>query len=107
MRRTAVAIPMMMAVLATASPAIARAKAVQRYKAVVEGQTFKVVRYDNGSVKVIDSGVFGLGYSYNVRTRMRKAVKQATGCEVFDDYDFDGKLIGTLRCASSSEGVGS
>lgn len=105
MRRNAVAIPMMMAVLATASPANSRAKAVQRYKAVVEGQTFKVVTYDNGSVKVLDSGVFGRGFSYNVRIRMREAVKQATGCEVYDDYDFDGKLIGTLRCAQANHGA--
>ena len=86
-------------------PVAAKAKALQRYKAVVEGQTFKVVTYDNGSVKVLDSGVFGRGFSYNVRIRMREAVKQATGCEVYDDYDFDGKLIGTLRCAQANHGV--
>lgn len=101
----AVAVTMTMAMLATASPAYSRAKAVQRYKAVVEGQTFKVVTYDNGSVKVLDSGVFGRGFSYNVRIRMREAVKQTTGCEVYDDYDFDGKLIGTLRCAQANHGA--
>jgi len=96
---------MTMAALATASPTNARAKAVQRYRAVVEGQTFKVVRYDDGSVKVMDSGVFGPGYGYNQRDRMRQAAKQATGCEVADDFDQDGKLIGTLRCAQGDQGI--
>lgn len=48
-------------------PAVARAKAVERYKAMVDNQSFRVIRYDNGSVKVVDGGVFGDGVSYNPR----------------------------------------
>jgi len=80
------------------STALAGAKAVERYKAVVEGQTFKVIRYDNGTVKIVDGGIFGPNYSYNLRNRMRQAAKHATGCDVTDDFDQDGKLIGKLVC---------
>lgn len=84
------------------APAIAGPKAVQRYKAVVEGQTFKVIRYENSTVKIVDSGVFGPNYSFALRDRMRRAAKQATGCDVADDFDQDGKLIGKLVCPATS-----
>lgn len=90
-------------VLACASTASAGPKPVERYKANVEGQTFKVIRYDNGSVKIVDGGVFGPSYSYNLRDRMRRAAKQATGCDVADDFDQDGKLIGKLVCSTDAQ----
>ncbi|WP_132263886.1 hypothetical protein [Novosphingobium sp. PhB57] len=83
-----------------ASPAIAGAKAVARYKTEVEGQAFKIIRYDNDSVKVVGTGLIVPGYSYKLRNRMRQAAKQVTGCEIADDFDQDGKLIGTLVCAA-------
>lgn len=80
------------------SPAIAGAKAVERYRTEVEGQPFKVIRYADHSVKVVVAGTFGPAYSYKLRNQMRQAAKQATGCEVADDFDQDGKLLGTLKC---------
>lgn len=91
---------LLLSLLGWGGPAFAGAKAVQRYKVVVDGQTFKVVRYDNGTVKVIDGGVFGPAYSYNLRDQMRQAAKQATGCDIADDFDQDGKLIGKLVCTA-------
>lgn len=93
---------LLLSMLGWGGPAFAGAKAVQRYKATVEGQTFKVIRYDNGTVKIVDGGMFGPGYSFNERDRMRRAAKQATGCEVVDDFDQDGKLIGRLACATGA-----
>ncbi|GAB7553898.1 hypothetical protein NRB_34080 [Novosphingobium sp. 11B] len=84
------------------SPAIAGPKAIQRYKAVVEGEAFKVIRYENGTVKIVDGGMFGPNYSFKQRDRMRRAAKQATGCDVDDDFDQDGKLIGKLVCGTAS-----
>jgi hypothetical protein len=80
------------------APADARAKAIGRQKVSVEGQSFRVVRYDNGSVKVVDGGIFGDGVSYNLRERMRQAARLGTGCEIADDFWSDGRLIGTLHC---------
>lgn len=101
--RSAITMTLLLPVCGWGSPALAGAKAVERYKAVVEGQTFKVIRYDNGTVKIVDGGVFGPNYSYNLRNRMRQAAKQATGCEVTDDFDQDGKLIGKLACSPDAQ----
>ncbi|QOT71870.1 hypothetical protein H5V43_01440 [Sphingobium fuliginis] len=90
---------LIVALAAGHSPAaFARAKEIERHKVSIDGQSFRVIRYDNGSVKVVDGGIFGDGVSYNLRERMRKAAKQGTGCELADDFWLDGKLIGTLRC---------
>jgi hypothetical protein len=100
LRAATVTASLLLSLLGSGRPAFAGAKAVQRYKATVEGQTFKVIRYDNGTVKIVDGGMFGPGYSINERDRMRRAAKQATGCEVADDFDQDGKLIGKLVCTA-------
>ncbi|MEK7454345.1 MAG: hypothetical protein AABZ76_05435 [Pseudomonadota bacterium] len=84
--------------MALPSTGHARAKEVGRQKVSVDDQSFKVIRYDNGSVKVVDGGIFGDGTSYNLRERMRKAAQQGTGCDIADDFWLDGKLIGTLVC---------
>ena len=92
--------PMLAVVLAAGhtTPADARAKAIGRQKVSVEEQSFRVIRYDNGSVKVVDGGIFGDTGSYNLRERMRKAARLGTGCEISDDFWLDGKLIGSLNC---------
>ena len=84
-----------------------RAKEVGREKVTIDNQTFRVIRYDNGSVKVIDGGIFGDGTSYNLRERMRKAARQGTGCDIADDFWLDGKLMGTLKCTSVAPGASS
>lgn len=99
--KSALAALSMTALFMGSAPAAARAKAVERHKAMVDNQSFKVIRYGNGSVKVVDGGVFGDGVSYNLRERMRGAAKQATGCDIADDLWLDGKLIGTLVCQAS------
>lgn len=93
---------LLLSLMGWGAPANAGSKAVQRYKAMVEGQTFKVIRYDDGTVKVVDGSMFGPRYSYNLRDRMRQAAKRATGCEVADDFDQDGKLIGKLVCIAEA-----
>lgn len=80
--------------------AYAGPKAVERYRTQVGKQTFKVIRYDNNSVKISATGFYSPGYSYKLRDQMRQAAKQATGCEIADDFDQDGKLLGTLACHS-------
>ncbi|MEC3911525.1 hypothetical protein U5A82_13950 [Sphingobium sp. CR2-8] len=89
------------------SLAYARAKAVERYQATVDNQGFKIIRYDNGSAKVLQSGMFGDGISFNLRDRMRRAAKQATGCDMADDFWLDGKLVGTLVCDAAAPGASS
>ncbi len=84
--------------LTLAGPASAKAHAVGRYKTEVEGRGFKVITYDNGSVKVVLTGMFGPTISYNLREKMRTAVTSATGCNVADDFWLDGKLVGQLAC---------
>lgn len=98
LRPIAFTMSILMPMWAVGSPAIAGAKAVERYKTEVEGQPFKVIRYDNDSVKVVVGGFLGTAYSFKLRNRMRQAAKQVTGCDVTDDFDQDGKLIGKLVC---------
>lgn len=100
--RIAFAVSILLPVCGWASPAIAGAKAVERYRTHVEGQPFKVVRYDDNSVKVIVGGFLGTAYSFKLRNKMRQAAKQTTGCDVADDFDQDGKLIGKLVCGGAS-----
>lgn len=103
------AVPLVVALLTTgmSTAADARAKAVERYKTVVDDQQFKVIRYENGSAKVVQTGVFGGAPSFNLRERMRRAVTQATSCGFADDFWIDVQLVGTLLCDASEQGASS
>jgi len=96
-------------VLAAGAPSVAdaRAKAIERYQTTVDNQGFKIIRYDNGSAKVLQAGMFGDTMSINLRDRMRRAAKLATGCDITDDFWLDGKLVGTLVCNPATPGASS
>lgn len=83
------------------SVAHAKAHVVSRYHASVNGKAYRVLSYDNGSVKVIIAGMFGPTMSFKLREDMREAVLVATGCRVSDDFWLDGKLVGKLNCENS------
>lgn len=80
------------------STAHAKAHIANRYHASVNGRAYRVLSYDNGSVKVIIAGMFGPTISFKLREDMREAVIIATGCKVSDDFWLDGKLVGELDC---------
>ena len=84
--------------IAFSSSAYAKAHIVNRYHASVNGRAYRVLAYDNGSVKVIIAGMFGPTMSFKLREDMREAALVATGCRVNDDFWLDGKLVGELDC---------
>lgn len=98
MSSSAVMVGALVIALTLAEPALAKAHVIGRYKTEVEGRGFKVITYDNNSVKVVFTGVFGPTINYNLREKMRTAVTSATGCNVADDFWLDGKLVGQLAC---------
>lgn len=75
-----------------------RAKAIQRQRIVVDDQSFKIIQYDNASVRAVQTAVRGQRASYNLRARMRHAIKRAAGCNIVNDYFTDAQVIGTLEC---------
>lgn len=83
------------------SVAHAKAHVVNRFHAPVNGRVYRVLSYDNGSVKVIIAGMFGPTMSFKLREDMRRAVLVATGCRVSDDFWLDGKLVGKMNCENS------
>lgn len=84
--------------IAFTSSAYAKAHIVNRYHASVNGRAYRVLAYDNGSVKVIIAGMFGPTMTFKLRGDMREAALVATGCRVNDDFWLDGKLVGELDC---------
>lgn len=84
--------------LAYGEPALAGAKKTSSYAVKVDGKGFKVNLYGDGSVKVIVGGMVGPAPSFGLRDRMRRAVADATKCEIADDFWLDGKLVGRLAC---------
>jgi hypothetical protein len=88
------------------APALAGAKKTQSYPVKVDGKGFKVNLYADGSVKVIVGGMVGPAPSFGLRDRMRRAVVEATKCEIGDDFWLDGKLVGRLACPSSIQPSG-
>lgn len=88
----------------TAYPADA-ARKITTASSVVNGKTYKVIRYDNGTVKVVEGGVFGKAPGLVLREAMRRAVHQTTGCTMTDDFFVDAKLMGTLTCSPMKQGA--
>ncbi|PTM44842.1 hypothetical protein C8J24_3054 [Sphingomonas aerolata] len=84
--------------LACGGPASAGAKKTSSYAVKVDGKGFQVNLYADGSVKVIVGGMVGPAPSFGLRDRMRRAVAEATKCEITDDFWLDGKLVGKLTC---------
>lgn len=96
--RVGILVAATLALITFNSVADAKAHVVNRYNASVNGRAYRVLSYDNGSVKVIIPGMFGPTMSFKLREDMREAALVATGCRVSDDFWLDGKLVGELDC---------
>lgn len=63
----------------------------------VDGRSYRV-EVNGETVRVFQKAVF-TKVSLDARSRMRRAVTQATGCRIVDDYWKETKLEGFLDCA--------
>lgn len=69
------------------------------YRAKVEGSTFRVT-VEGDTVTVANKAVI-TGRTVQVRTKMRAAVKVATGCEIIDELWVEAVLKGILDCSAT------
>lgn len=103
-KQFAIYVMVLAATAGASSAAHAGSKVIQRYFTIVDDDGFKILRYANGSAKVTQTAMVGDTESVALRDRMRRAAKQATGCELSDDFWLNGRLVGNLSCGAVKEG---
>lgn len=103
--RTGAALIVIGIALLAGAPASA-VKRVSTDRTEVDGHIYKIIRYDNNSVMVVLKAVILHTPPYVIRDRMRRAVEQAIGCPIKDDFLSDGKLIGSLACPMNTTATG-
>lgn len=86
--------------LFVAANADAKAKVVEDIRVEVDGKPFKVVRYDDGTVMVVQRTMGGHRFNQEFRDRSRRAVEKATGCALVDELldPFNIHYTGRLQC---------
>lgn len=91
--------------LLVAGPADAKAKVVQEIRTEVDGKPFKVVRYDDGTILVVQRTIGGHRPDQEFRDRSRRAVVKATGCRMVDELldPFNIHYTGRLQCPAAAE----
>lgn len=82
------------AVVATAVPPSGN------YKTIIDGKTYRV-KVKGGAVGVFDKSLISMR-SPERGDLMRKALKQATGCGIRDEYWEGAHLVGMLDCPETS-----
>lgn len=79
-------------------PVVAASPTSKEYKVKVEGKSYRV-KVKGTEVYVSDKSMLTAA-TLESRSRMRKAVKDATGCNIVDDFWLEARLAGKLDCGS-------